>query len=1006
MRGWRKLASAVTLLTLAAGGSAWIVRERGRRAELAQAKAIMDEGHYATASVRLERLAAGSWTGDGEVWLLLGECDLANGRRERGLAALGRVPDRSPFFSQAATLRGTQLLNIGRYSAAEEVLTHAVASAPVELAEAPIRALNRLYRFQGRFRDVKRLIIESWPIAVDPAGLLKELWLLDHSPMPLESWGRALEKADPDDDRVWLGHARNDTLAGRFAAAGQWLERCRARRPQDRPIWTAELELAVASDDLDRFWMAAANLADLELEPTTIAELRVWLAAQAHAPAIEERELKAELATNPQSARALERLAALATAAGKAQETDRLHREKAELDEARDAYRKALLDSGSLYDKADRLAELAGRLGRAFDHQAWTIVAQAVREGARFEPPPPGRSPAPFLSGPLRTRGLELARRFATQTPREPTAVLLESRLADLKTAANSATIAHGGVGTDAKVAVPRFVDKAREAGLSFVFDNGQTPERLLPETMSGGVGLLDFDGDGWLDVYCVQGGSLAAGDPPAEKASGTVSATDGDRLFHNRGDGTFEDAALKTGIARLTWGKGYGMGVAIGDYDNDGRPDLIVTRLRTYQLLHNRGDGTFEDATAASGLAGVRDNPTSAAFADLDNDGDLDLYVCHYMIWDPAHPSLCKNDKGDYFYCDPSRVLPAPDHVFRNNAGRFVDVTAECGMAESGGRGLGVVAVDVDDDNRIDLFVANDGTTNYLFHNLGGFRFEEIALQAGVAGNAGGGYQAGMGVAAADLDGDGLPELMVTNFYGEGATLHQNLGHCFFTDRSQASGLELATKYLLGFGIATADVDRDGRVDVMITNGHVNDNRPFYRYAMPGQLFLNRPGGRLLDVSERSGDAWTTLRVGRGLAAGDLDNDGWIDAVVLPQNEPLAYLHNEGPPEVKRDPSGGFVSILLEGTRSNRDGVGARVVATVGKRKQVLERQGGGSYQSAGDPRLSIGLGPADRVDEITVRWPSGAIDHYVDLKPGRGYRLCEGDPSPQPLKGFPSHP
>src|SRR5262249_3899929 len=212
------------------------------------------------------------------------------------------------------------------------------------------------------------------------------------------------------------------------------------------------------------------------------------------------------------------------------------------------------------------------------------------------------------------------------------------------------------------------------------------------------------------------------------------------------RGDGTFEDVTEASGIAAIAWGQGYGLGIAVGDYDNDGQPDLFETRLRTYALYRNRGDGTFEEVTTRAGLAGQRDCPTSAAWADLDNDGDLDLYVCHYMAWDPAHPRLCQTRKGEYFYCDPRKVAPAPDHVFRNDAGRVVEVTATAGFTEAEGRGLGIVAADVDEDHRIDLYVANDGTANYLFHNRGGFHFEEVGHDAGVAAGAAGGYQAGMG--------------------------------------------------------------------------------------------------------------------------------------------------------------------------------------------------------------------------------------------------------------------
>ncbi len=507
---------------------------------------------------------------------------------------------------------------------------------------------------------------------------------------------------------------------------------------------------------------------------------------------------------------------------------------------------------------------------------------------------------------------------------------------------------------------------------------------------MSGGVGLLDFDGDGWLDVYCVQGGSLFAtqGDPQP--------STPGDRLFRNRGDGTFEDVTERSRIAAIAWGRGYGMGVAVGDYDNDGDPDVFVTRIDAYALYRNRGDGTFEDATAAAGLAGRRDNPTSAALADLDGDGDLDLYVCHYMVWDPANPPTCTNERREFFYCDPSKVEPAPDHAFRNDGGRFVDVTAESGLAESGGRGLGVVAADLDGDNRVDLYVANDGTANYLFRNKGGFRFEDVALEAGVAGSASGGYQAGMGVGCGDLDGDGRPDLLITNFYGEGTTYYRNLGQGLFADASAASGLGLATRYLLGFGIAVADADDDGRPDVLITNGHVNDNRPNFPYAMPCRLYANRPDGRLVDISAQAGECWQVRRVGRGLAAGDLDNDGRLDAVILSQDEPLAYFHN------KSEHIGHSATFRLEGTKSNRDGVGAKVTVTAGGRKQVGWRLGGGSYQSANDPRLHFGLGDASRVDSVEVLWPSGQVDRHESLPAGTGYLLREGEPKPKSLAGF----
>jgi hypothetical protein len=409
-----------------------------------------------------------------------------------------------------------------------------------------------------------------------------------------------------------------------------------------------------------------------------------------------------------------------------------------------------------------------------------------------------------------------------------------------------------------------------------------------------------------------------------------------------------------------------------------------------------NRGDGTFEDGTAAWGLGGKQNNPTSAAFADLDGDSDLDLYVCHYSPWDPANPVLCRNEeRGEYFYCDPSRLAPEPDRLFRNENGRFVDVTSEAGIVDPNGRGLGVVATDVDGDSDLDLFVANDGTANYLFRNLGGMRFEDEALVSGVAGNADGGFQAGMGVASGDVDGDGRPELLVTNFYGEATTLYQNLGGGMFHDQASVAGLRAATRYLLGFGLVLLDYDNDRALDLMAANGHVNDNRPYYPYGMPAILMAGNGAGRFADVSRAAGSPWDVLRVGRGLAAGDLDNDGRVDALLLGQNEPLAYFHNatEG---------GHFLTLRLEGTTGHRDAVGALARVTVGGKTQVLERTGGGSYQSASDGRLHFGLGSARTVDRLEITWPGGATTSFENVAGDHGYLVREGAKTIEALKGF----
>ncbi len=402
---------------------------------------------------------------------------------------------------------------------------------------------------------------------------------------------------------------------------------------------------------------------------------------------------------------------------------------------------------------------------------------------------------------------------------------------------------------------------------------------------------------------------------------------------------------------------------------------------------------------TIPAGLGGDRDWPTSAAWADLDNDGDLDLYVCHYLKWDTVNPTLCNSPGAPdqvHTYCDPRRFDALPDHVFRNDGGRFVDVTEKTGLVDHDGRGLGVVAADLDDDGKIDLFVANDMTANYFLRNRGAWRFSEEALESGLASGSAGGYLSGMGVACGDFDGDGRLDLSVTNFLNQGTTLYHNHGGGTFSDRSVEMGLAASTRLVLGFGLAALDANNDGKLDLVQANGDVEEYRSGLPSEMRSQLFLGDGTGKLIDVSERAGPPWQVPRIARGLAVGDLDNDGRVDVVIISQNAPLALLHNQSAS------TNHSLTILLEGTASNRDAVGARVTVTAAGRTQVAARFGGGSYQSASDPRLHFGLGPARVVDRVEVTWPSGQRSRYQGLAADAGYRLREGDAVPKPLSGF----
>jgi thioredoxin-like negative regulator of GroEL len=954
---------ALGLLALS-WGIAWAVAEGRDRAELERATGEIAAGQFGAARRRLARLSARR-PGRDEVEFPLGYCEAAEGDLDAALAAWARVPARSPLAARAALFRAQVLVDGRSQFAAAEPLLEVAARAPGPVAEEARRRLARLYQVQGRTDDLRRLLRAGWDRATDRAAVLQDLWLLDAGTPSVEAIRADLERAArqaPDDDRVWLGRGNLATLTGRLDEAAGWLDACLRRRPEDPAVWRARLDWARAAGRVEEAARASGHLPADRLAPEEALSLRAWFAAHRGDAEAERADLERLIAADPGDTAALERLASLAIAAGRADRAADFRRRKAGVDRALARYR-ALLAHPEPAPDPEELARLAEALGRWFEARGWWTLAAGRAPAARAAlerlgpatapPPAPGRNLADLLG--------EVATAPAP-APGPP------------QHSPHGATI--------------DFRDDADAAGLRFIYDHGPSPARQLPETMSGGVALLDYDGDGWLDVYCVQGGPFPP-DPNAPRA--------GDRLFRNRGDGTFEDVTASAGIAPSV--PGYGHGVAVGDYDNDGHPDLFVTRWRGYALYHNRGDGTFEDATGRAGLGGDRDWPTSAAFADLDGDGDLDLYVCHYLVWDALRPTPCRSpaDAGTLTYCSPRDFNARPDHLFRNDAGRFVDVTAQAGIVDREGRGLGVVAADLDGDGRVDLYVANDTTANDLFRNRGGWRFEEVGLPAGVACAAGGGFQAGMGIACGDLDGDGLVDLAVTNFYGESTTFYRNLGGGQFADDTAAVGLVAPSRFLLGFGIALLDVDNDGRLDLATANGHVNDYRPGTPYAMPAQLLRGGAGGRLADVTATAGAAWRVPRVGRGLAAGDLDNDGRLDLLIVAQGAPLAYLHN-------RTEGGHWVTLRLEGRASNRDAVGARVVIESGGRRQVAWRTGGGSYLSAGDPRLHFGLGTAVRVDALEVTWPSGRVDRYRDLPADAGYHLREGDAEPGALAGFPA--
>jgi thioredoxin-like negative regulator of GroEL len=949
---------------------------RHLRDELALAREEMQAGLHGTARKRLVRLAQ-QWPDQAELSYRLGQCEAARGRFEAALERWAHVPPGSDWSSPAAVEFAQAAIPLGRLAQAEDLLRAALRNGGPEFP-AIRHLLVTILGQQGRISAARGLIEELWDDtdvlpAADLAGrlgMLREHVGLDFEPFPLESNLSHLEEIAPaaserDQQAVALAHAYLATRSGEFERARAQIDGCLKRRPADPAAWRALLDWAMAAGRPEAARAAADHVPAGALDDGQIHELRAWFARQRRDDATERQAIEQMVASNPGQTAALARLAELLARAGLVEKSAAVRRRKDEIDAVLDRYAR-LYREDRFSDHLPELASLAERLGRSFEARAFRELV-AARE--------PGNTEARAALGRPAAGGAHRA-----TTPGR--AQVLRDELGPISLPAQDAVAAKV-----AAVALPWFEDRASAAGLaSFVQDNGVSPIHQLPEMSSGGVGLLDFDGDGLLDVYCVQGGPF----PPSPAVSYS-----GDRLYRNQGDGRYQDVTARSGIGSMP--RGYGHGIAVGDIDNDGHPDVFITRWQSYALYRNKGDGTFEDVTAKAGLAGDRDWPTSAAFADLDNDGDLDLYVCHYGVWDTANPRTCKDPSGTIVVtCDPRTIESRPDHVFRNDSGRFVDVTAAAGIVDRDGRGLGVVAADFDGDNLIDLFVANDSTANFLFRNLGGFRFEEVGHSVGVAANAQGGYQAGMGVACGDLDGDGLVDLAVTNFYGESTTFFQNMGSGLFADHTTAIGLAAPSRHRLGFGAAFFDANNDGWLDLLTANGHVSDTRPLFPYAMTPQLFLGAPSGSVLDATARVGPPFQRLFVGRGLAIGDLDNDGWLDALMVSQNEPLLELHNETDKQRRR---GHFISIRLEGTRSNRDGVGAMVSVTSGARTQVAQRHGGASFQSAGDPRLHFGIGACDRAQSVEVRWPSGLVDRHRNLEADRGYLLREGENSPRIL-------
>jgi enediyne biosynthesis protein E4 len=522
-----------------------------------------------------------------------------------------------------------------------------------------------------------------------------------------------------------------------------------------------------------------------------------------------------------------------------------------------------------------------------------------------------------------------------------------------------------------------QFVNIASEAKVAFKHENGATPQKYMPETMAGGSIILDYNNDGWPDIFFVNGGSFV----DKQKAAGARH-----RLYRNNKDGTFTDVTATSGIGV----SGFGMGACSADYDNDGWPDLYITSVGGNKLYHNNGSGGFTDVTDKAGV-GSQLWSASCAFGDIDNDGYVDLYVTNYVDFSAQNNKYCVYTGDTRVYCHPNVYNGVPDILYRNNGdGTFKDVSRAAGIYRPDGKGLGVVFGDYDGDGWIDIYVANDSTPNFLFHNKGKGVFEEVGLLAGVAVGSDGQALAGMGTDMGDVDGDGLLDIFVTNLDRQTHNLYRNLGKGLFADVTFESGVGEATLPFVGFGAVFFDYDNDTDLDLAIANGDVIDNVSLFRdstsYEQRNLLLQNDGMGKFRDVGPVSGPGFALKKPSRSLSAADIDNDGDLDLLIGNVGHTADLLRNDG------GNNNNSLSIRTVGSKSNRDGIGARLKLTIAGKVLLQEVRAGSSYLSQSDLRVHFGMGKAPRAERLEIRWPSGAVEVLQDVEANQILTVTEG--------------
>jgi tetratricopeptide (TPR) repeat protein len=888
---------------------------------------------------------------DSAAWELLGGLLFDQGRMHDALTALRQVREVDPGWENAQTVIGEIAVREHRLAEAEESFRRAAGRN--RRAVEPRERLVSLLGLERRPAEARSVLRQLFQITHDPRHLADSILI---SELESEVRDRNPElgeflKQTPDDP--WLRRVSGLALLarGQSALALPHLEAAATAIDQDPmgrfALAECRMALGISADELSILGAAPAR-------PVDAARwwvLRARLAEAWGRRAEQKKSLRNAVDADPRNSEARFRLGQLLIREGDQEQGMAQLKRATALGEQEDTLKRELrrLVRGPVeVESLLRVARLCKETGRVTEAHDWFELA--------------------LLRDRSRSVEVDLAQLSAAD---DMPAVALSRPVKK----SSAASLPHASLRKEpAALLGPRFEEVAERAGARFRYECGETAKLFIGDTMGGGVALFDFDDDGWLDIYFVNGCAL-----PVDRQSPPRP----NKLYRNRGNGTFEDVTERAGVA----GRGYGMGCVVGDFDNDGHDDLFLTGLDQTVLYRNRGDGTFEDVTARAGVSSSRWT-TAAGFGDLDGDGDLDLMVVTYVEADPVNVLECRDKFGKLIHCNPDRFPAQFDQLFRNNGdGTFTDVSREAGILVPEGRGLGLAIADFDDDGRLDLFVANDGTANFLFRNCGGLRFQEIGLNAGVAYDAAGEPTGSMGVVAEDLNEDGRIDLFHTNFINQSSTLRWNLGGCLFTDGTLAANLAAPSRAQTGFGTVALDVDNDGTLELFVANGHTDD-QPWYNapMAQTAQLFLGRDHGRFALASPAVSPYFAHPVVGRGVAAGDLDNDGRVDLVVVHRDRPAAVLRN-------CTRGGHWLGLRLRGTRSGRSPVGARVVCQVGGRSRVRWLTSGTSYLASSDPRLWFGLGSATKAEQLEVRWPAGTVQTWSDVAADRIVEIQEGD-------------